>query len=251
MKSNRGLVLSLLIVLTLSCLTGCRRDNPTRVISGEIEELAFALGTVQARQQFRYRAAVPGQVVRLYVEEGDIVSRNQALVELDSIPVIRSTIHGVVSQLPYSEGELVNPQTSVVVVTGVEGRYLLLGMEEQSVIRVHAGQSAKVRFSALGDESRTGTVHKIYPAQGQFFVHVEVSDLPATILPGMTADVAITVGHRKDALLVPRGSIKDGKLPLLRNGRREWVNAKKGLESETLVEVTGDSIHAGDEIAAD
>lgn len=52
----------------------------------------------------------------------------------------------------------------------------------------------------------------IYPKRGEFIAHIESENIPSNILPGMTADVVIEVGKKKDVILIPVKSITDGRV---------------------------------------
>lgn len=85
------------------------------------------------------------------------------------------------------------------------------------------GQKASLIFEEMRSNRISGVVKTIYPDEGQFFVKILVTDLPPSILPGITADVAIEVGSKENALLVPTKAILAGQVVRVRQGKRQKV----------------------------
>ncbi len=65
-------------------------------------------------------------------------------------------------------------------------------------------------FENLREQKLNGKVTSIYPKDGQFFVNIEVQDMPAEVLVGMTADVAIQVAKKDNVLQVPLVAVRQG-----------------------------------------
>ncbi|MBI3395011.1 MAG: hypothetical protein HY042_04175 [Spirochaetia bacterium] len=68
------------------------------------------------------------------------------------------------------------------------------------------------------------------------------------ILPDMTADVAIEVARREDALLIPVAAVNRGSVILFRKGSKQRVNVKIGAINAEWAEVQEGGIQLDDEV---
>jgi HlyD family secretion protein len=147
---------------------------------------------------------------------------------------VTSPLAGRVLDVPVEEGSAVSP------VTAVTGGTLLLSLaatatlhleglvDENEVARVAAGQPARLRTEAFGEQSFSGRVRKISPV-GQriqnvtyFEVEVEVTDVASPQLrPRMSGDAEIVTEVVHDALLLPETALRY-------RGEQVYVEAKNG-----------------------
>jgi HlyD family secretion protein len=85
-----------------------------------------------------------------------------------------------------------------------------------------------------------------------FKVTVELQDADASVKPGMTAAVNITVEEMNDVVLIPNRSVRlsDGSrvVYLLVNGEPVKTNVRLGSSSESMSVVVGGDVKEGDEI---
>ena len=127
---------------------------------------------------------------------------------------------GVVSALNVEAGENVitgtmnNPGTEILVVSDLSRMLVKADVDETDVVEMKLGQKAKITVDALPDTSFAGTVTEIgntakrslaSTVEGQTNFEVKVvfdTDVPQ-VRPGMTADVDIETGTRKQTLGVP------------------------------------------------
>ena len=214
---------------------------------GNVLESIYGLGTVSADELFNMRIGVATNIGDLYVKEGDQVTRNTALIKIDG-HIMRAPIDGTVTRIAYKKGELVAQQVPIVTLVNLKLLYLEVNLEQQSVLRIKEGQKAYVSFETLRNEKYTGQVKTVYPRESQFIVRIELEKWPEGILPGMTADVAIAIGHKKDVLLIPINSINSGQVTRLRNGRKEKLAVKLGAIDGEMAEVTSENISETDEL---
>jgi multidrug efflux pump subunit AcrA (membrane-fusion protein) len=77
-------------------------------------------------------------------------------------------------------------------------------------------------------------------------VNIEVNSMPAEILVGMTADVAIQVAQRDNVLQVPLTAVNQGKVKIERNGNTQTVPIKIGAVDGTWGEVIDGDLRPGD-----
>lgn len=214
---------------------------------GRVVESIYGLGTVTADKTFEVRSGMTLAVRKVFVKEGALVKPGDALVQLDE-NVIRSKIEGTVTNVNYSEGELVPPQSSTVVVTNLQDLFLEVSLEQQSVLRIKTKQKSVVSFESLRSEKFEGMVTSVYPRDNQFIVRIELEKWPSGVLPGMTADVAILVGEKEDALLIPIRSIVAGQVTRVREGSKETLSVKLGAIDGEWAEVLSDNILESDQL---
>jgi membrane fusion protein, macrolide-specific efflux system len=218
-------------------------------IMGPIAEKAYGLGTVHSLDRFRFRVGVPTKVTKVFVLEGDEVFPGQRLLQLEGLATIRSPIRGIVSEIGYHEGEVAFQTMQAVEVLGVGAKYLVVALDEQILLSVKKGQSALIRFEGKPNEVVSGKVQGTFSHAGQFFARIEAARFPEGVLPGMTADVAIEVGKRDSAVLVPRKYEKKHKIRIFRDGKSLAVSFTPGLRSEQFIEVKEGDIQAGDRLS--
>jgi multidrug efflux pump subunit AcrA (membrane-fusion protein) len=215
---------------------------------GDVIETIYGLGTVTADFDYHLRTGVAVGVKRIFVQEGSAVSKGDSLIQLDEI-LFRSPLSGVVTHIAFKEGELVSPQVPVVSVTNLEKLHLEVNLEQQSVLRVKKGQIVYISFESMRNERLKGQVTAIYPRENQFIVRVEMKDWPeANILPGMTADVGILIGEKKQVLLIPLRSLVSGQVTRVRAGRHEKIRVKLGAMDEEWAEVLESDLLLSDQI---
>ena len=155
-----------------------------------------------------------------------------------------SPIDGTVTQLSIEQGEIVvigtmnNPGTVILTVADLSRMKVEADVDETDVASVRLEHPAEIRVDALPDTVLTGRVTEIANSpfianletqeqQTNFEVDVRIDRPPATLRPGMTADVEIRTASRDSVLVVPIQSVvvrTEKDLEPLRKGR----DRKKG-----------------------
>jgi HlyD family secretion protein len=157
-----------------------------------------------------------------------------------------SPIDGTVTQVNIERGEIAvigtmnNPGTVVLTVADLSRMKVEADVDETDVSSVRLGQTAKVTVDALPDTSLSGKVVEIANSpefsnlgtqeqQTNFEVDVMLDDPPASLRPGMTADVDIRTGTRQNVLHVPiQAVVVRTQEELDRAARRTKGKAGKG-----------------------
>ncbi|MFH1908486.1 MAG: efflux RND transporter periplasmic adaptor subunit [Chloroflexota bacterium] len=196
------------------------KDGPT---AADIEAARAKVAAIQATLNMaRLTAPVAGTVSVVNVMPGDQVKAGANAFRLDNL-----------SRL------LVDVQVS-----------------EVDINRVKIGQPVVITFDAIFGQEYHGKVTQVAPvgdvAEGavNFTVTVEISDADAQVKPGMTAAVTVVVNALQDVLLVPNRAVRlvDGQrvVYVLRNGQSQEVKITLGANSDTMSEVVGGDLKAGD-----
>lgn len=231
---SRGLAILVFSgLLTFSCSPG-PKVHPKR---GPMVESVYGIGTVTARHTYDLKIGVTDTLGHLYAQEGDAVSQGRPLVAFSDGRIVRAPFAGVVTSVTYKEGETIFPQIPILTLTDLKNPYVVVSLEQSGALRVKSGQEAFLSFETLRASKLTGKVTSIYPKDGQFFVNIEVDSMPAEILVGMTADVAIQVAQKEDVLQVPLTAVNQGKVKIERNGTAQTVSIKIGAVDGTWGEV--------------
>lgn len=250
---NRKTILILVLVLIAVGLAGFfafgrSRNTYATAKRGEIVEAIYGLGKVKARKQVEIKIGVLSTVLEVYVKEGDVVQKGTPLIRFADASPFRSPMGGTVTLVAADPGETVSPQTPVIRVEDLTDRYIEVALEQQGALRVRKGLPAEVVFESLRNEKLTGEVTALFSKNEEFLAHIEVPGLKSNILPGMTADVAIVAGRKKDALLVPLGALANGQITVKRGHSREKIPVKIGGIDGQWAEVTEGDVRADDQI---
>ncbi|TGK02719.1 HlyD family efflux transporter periplasmic adaptor subunit [Leptospira langatensis] len=243
-----ALVPILLILIVLFWRTRNSHKDVSEIIQGSIIESVYGLATVTSSDVYHLRVAVPSSIRKIFVEEGDQVKEGTPLVEFDSFGTMRSPLDGVVTKVAYETKETVVPQTPVVTVMDLRKRYLIVSLEEKGAVKIQKGQKVRIRFEALGEQNFNGEVRSVYPADGQFQVHITPENIPPQILPGMTADVAIQTSAKENVILVPIKGISSGKINILENGKVNTKEIRTGLVNSEYAELISGEVKLGDKV---
>lgn len=215
---------------------------------GSIVESVYGIGTVSPNRRFDLKLGVTSTIRRLYVQEGDQVKRGQLLVQLDDVN-FNAPFAGTVTSLPFKPGETVFPPAVVLSLVDLRDRYLLVSIEQRGALRVRPDQKARISFDSMRGEAYDGEVESVYSNDNNFLVRIDVSALPAQILPGMTADVAVAIAEHRDVLLAPVAAIDAGKVYVKRGaGGARAVEVKVGIADGTMAEIVAGDVHEGDRL---
>ncbi len=246
-KNYKKLLLIPLVVVTLFLFSYFKSlSNQAHPKWGPMVEAVYGIGTVTARHTYDMKLGVSDTLEKLYVSEGDSVKRGQALLALADGRTLRAPFDGVVTSLPFKEGETVFPEISLLTLTDMNNPYVVVSLEQSGAIKVKAGQTAVLSYETIRDQKTEGKVSSIYPKDSQFFVNIEVNSLPPGILVGMTPDVAIQVGSKDKVLQIPLKAVIQGKIKVLKGIFTRDIPVKLGISNGDWVEVTDNSLQ-GDE----
>lgn len=212
----------------------------------ESTEAIYGLASVQANRVFTLKIGVASNIRRLYVSEGDVVKRGNKLIEFDDFPTMTTPIAGTVAGIYFKEGETVFPQNKIMTVIDLADRTLALDLEEQGAILVRKGQRCRVSFESLRDKNFAGEVKAIFPYENQFRALLTLKDMPPEILPGMTADVAIEVGHGKKSFFVPAAAVDAGEITIRQAGKTRRLKVQTANAAGGSLELQSSELKEGD-----
>ena len=214
---------------------------------GPIVEAIYGLGKVKTDRVYEVKLGVIKVVKRTFVHEGMNVNKGDRLVSFDGDLVFKAPFSGTVTLVAFHENQSVFPQQPVVRVEDLNTKYIEVSLEQQGALRVRPGLPVQVVFESVRGDVLKGKVSAIFSRNEEFLAHIDVP-LADNILPGMTADVAIEVSHKDKALLVPLSAIIDGRVRVLRDGKRKTIKLSIGSIDGNWAEVLDGDISVNDEV---
>lgn len=216
------------------------------VKKGKIVESVYGIGVLTAQRSLSIKPAVAATIRKIWVLEGDSVKKDARLVDLDTA-VFRAPFDGTVVSAPFKVGETVFSQTSVLTLVDLSDTYLLVSLEQQGALKVKPGQPTKISFDGLREQTFEGRVESVYSNANEFFARISIQNLPKSILPGMSADIAIIIREKSDVLLVPAAALEGMNLVLRRNGKVFRSPVEVGLNDGATVEISKGDVTTNDE----
>lgn len=128
---------------------------------------------------------------------------------------IFAPIDGIVSEVIPHIGEQVTQNATVIRMVSTERYDIEANIPEADIAKVETGQSAEITLDAYGDDVKfAGTIVTEDPDQTKiqeavyYKVHVQIDPAGRDIKPGMTANVVIKTGERKNVLVIPLRAVR-------------------------------------------
>jgi membrane fusion protein, macrolide-specific efflux system len=239
-----------LLLLTLAFIFNDRIVSGSRIQPriGPIVEAVYGLGTVIAPQTYQVKTAVNQSIKEIFVSEGDEVKSGTRLIQFDDSGLVRAPFAGTITSVLLKKGELLFPSTPAIELVNLGSLYIEVSLEQQTVLRVKKDQEVAISFESIRGDKIKGRVQSVFPRDSQFIVRIGLPEFPKGILPGMTADAAIEIGRKEQALSIPVRSISGGKVTLIRDGKKLKETIKLGVVDGQWAEVVSSNILPTDEI---
>ncbi|PJZ83781.1 efflux RND transporter periplasmic adaptor subunit [Leptospira harrisiae] len=224
------------------------QSNRLKIERGSLVEAVYALGTVKPVESFSLKFGIAASVREIFVEEGQTVTKGQALLTNDSGITFRSPFTGTLTKLNVAKNETAMPGLPLLEIQNLKEVYISVSLDQESALRVKPGQIVQLSFESIRGNVYKGKVERIYPSNGQFLVRIEPHELPQGILPDMTTDVAIEVSSKENVILVPLVAVDRGKLIRFRDGKRDKIEIRIGAINSEFGELIQGDLKEGDEV---
>lgn len=217
---------------------------------GTIVDAVYGIGTVTALNRISFNPMVGATLSRTYVKEGDRVKKGLPLIRTDDGNVFTAPFDGVANYFPYRQGENASVTSPMLIFTDMANRYVVVSMEQQGALRVKVGQTAKLSFDSIRNVTYQGKVSAVYSYANNFLARIDSVDLPESILPDMTCDVAIIISTHENALLIPVVAFQNGKVWVKKGaGLPRSTPVKLGVNDGAMAEVLSGDIEVGDRVS--
>ncbi len=225
--------------------------------------LDLANATLKSDQN--YLAALTGGTVPADATGTDLLKLQQAQLAVQTAQEnlnaarITAPFNGTVTQSNAVSGAVVSAGAQAFRVDDLSNLVTDVQVVEVDINHVQIGQAASITFDAIPNKTYTGKVLSTdlagTSAQSSvnFNVNVQITDADAQVKPGMSANVTILTNKVDNALLVPNTSIftdtNGGQyVNLIQNGAILKVPVTIGAVSDSLTQITGSTLKAGDTI---
>jgi RND family efflux transporter MFP subunit len=173
---------------------------------------------------------------------------------------IRAPFNGMITNRNANAGAYVGP-------SGKGSEFPLFTLQEQKKLRLvifvpeaytgYIGEQDKVGFTvnAYPNQPFTANVKRLAGALDSRLrsqrIEMDVTNDAKKLLPGMVATVQIPLSTKDSAFIVPKSAVVNSQERVfvirVMNSKADWVDVKKGRETDGKVEIYGD-LNAGDRI---
>ena len=199
------------------------------------------------------RAAVDGAQATLSRAHSDLLNSE-----------IIASVTGTISEIIPDVGQQITALQPAIRLVTTQGYDIQASVPEADIVKIALGQPVMITLDAYGDEVKfSGTVTEKDPAetriQDAIYYKIDVQIDPAghEVKPGMTANVTVVTGDKKDALVIPLLAVHTDSttgqktVKVLVNGQPVTHNVTLGLRGDDgLVEVT-EGLSADDQVITD
>ena len=218
------------------------------------------LGGVAEADMIRYRRAyqaVVQEVENEKVENKKLLDgfENQLKFKRRQLEKMTLTAQfdGIVSEGRVHPGALVDAKTALAILIA-DHRVVEAKISQENFANIEVGQKATVRFLGHDNDRYEATTTKILPTADadtqRYIVHLDVKAPAALLVPGLTGEVAITVGERESDTRVPRRAVFGNNVFVVVDGRVHRRTVEVGYVSLNLTEILK-GLKTGEEVIVD
>jgi cobalt-zinc-cadmium efflux system membrane fusion protein len=186
-----------------------------------IEKTLTALGHVEVdpARVASLSSRISGRITRLAVKEGDLVTKGDFLVEIESRQVgdppptieFKAPISGTILDRHAYTGDSVEPDAHLLKVADLSSLYVVARIYEGQISQVQDGQKARIRAEAYPDEVFEGTVEghtaQLDSETRTLGVRVRVANSSLKLLPNMRATLNIITSEADSVITVPLSAV--------------------------------------------
>jgi cobalt-zinc-cadmium efflux system membrane fusion protein len=197
--------------------------------------LSFNLiGDVKGVEEVDIFPKASGKLVEVKVKEGDPVNKDQVLAVVDRDveglkyqPLeVTSSLSGTVGKVYLDAGAEVTPPspapsmgTALVQVINMDRVKIVVYAVEEELKDLRLGQKAEIKVDAYPDRTFSGNITLISQVVSQLSrtatVEITLSNPDHLLKPGMYAQVKVSLGEKKNVVLIPAYSILQPELEKL------------------------------------
>ena len=144
-------------------------------------------------------------------------------------------------------------------IDNLEHLEMKIEVSEYSIGKVAVGQKARISADILGGETEEGVITAISPTgemkssggstERVIPTTIQIQNQDTKLIAGINARAQIVLNEAKDVWVVPMGAVLDKEdgsyLATVENGAAKLVPVERGVESDTAVEVKGETLTEG------
>lgn len=215
-------------------------------LTGDLTTYYSFSGSVIAPERMVSVAEDPLTISQLYYREGDRVEKGEAVLKTSDGRVYRAGMDGELWGLTLSKGQTVPAGQTLFSVVDYQDLRIRIQVDEQDVAALSLDQPVRVSIHALGltQDGRISRIAREASGQGgvpYFEVEVVLSQLPAGLLAGMSAEVKLENQSVTDGVLLPVKALQtdDQNRPYV-----YYVNEKGRMDAKYVTVGISDGIYA-------
>lgn len=190
------------------------------------EDRLFVLGRAETAETRKavVSSRVAGRIVELMAHPGDKVAPDQVVAVIETLQPgnppprieLRAFIGGVVMGSHVSLGEPVDPMQHLMEVSDISVIHAVARIPENAIEHIATGLVTTISFPARPGHEFMGTLFRIgsevNPENATLDAHFAIENPDALILPGMRAELFITIRRTGDVLAIPNSCIQGSQL---------------------------------------
>ncbi len=159
--------------------------------------------------------------------------------------VVRAPFDGLVVRRHREVGDVLAPGSAVLTLVVTRELWVRAWVDETEMARLSEGQTARVLFRSVPDQTFTGVVARLGKEvdreSREFIVDVAVQELPENWAIGQRAEVYIEVERADTVLALPVGLVhqQNGRsgVFVLVEGRAQWTEVDLGVRGQDAQEI--------------
>lgn len=171
--------------------------------------------------------------------------------------VVRAPFAGTISEKHASPGQYLKENTPIVTLVKTNPMRLRIEVPEGAAGAVRPGTTLTFSTDAVPDQQFQATVQELHPSldpkSRTLTAEARIGHTDARLRPGMFVQVRLLLQAAKETVMVPKSAIYTvaglNKLFLIRDGKAVEQRIQPGQEDNGWVEVPGEAVHPGDQVA--
>lgn len=171
---------------------------------------------------------------------------------LNNMSVI-SPLSGTISAKNIKAGEFISNATVAFVIIDDSSYTIDINVSEDTIGKVHAGDTAKVSINSISEEMLSGTITATAPSadvqKQTYLVKISLNNPPDTVKGGMFAEVKLVTARVENCLTAPLSSIieEEGKkyVFVVKDDKAAKIEIAAGIHNDKEIQII-DGITADD-----
>lgn len=231
----------------------------TNVTNAQQDISADKIALQKAEDNLALKKAKPRQEdIDLYEAQIEQAQANVDLIQSQIADAyLRSPLDGKITKINAKPGEVVSANQAVVNLFSSSAFQIKADIYEQDIVNVKVGNDVKINVIAFPKDVFYGKIILIDPAEKivdnvvYYQVTIDFPEQPEGIRSGMTADIVILTNKKSDVVRAPKNAVEkiDNKetVQIIKDGKSIGQEITTGLEGNDYFEVVS-GLNEGDEI---
>ncbi|MFT3892797.1 MAG: efflux RND transporter periplasmic adaptor subunit [Anaerolineales bacterium] len=224
----------------------------------QIEVNKLALDEAQAALDRLKDGVDPIEEAQAQVDLAEAQAALETAKQVEKDGTIRAPFDGVVLSIEAATGQTVHAGSKLLSFTNPKALEVQASVTEEDYPLLSSGMEVGLYFDALPDATLTGKVERIVPqridgsSSPQYSIYISLSEVPAGLVDGMSADAAVTIAKREAVLCLPRATVRasSGSKTVVKvwNGSQTVERQiEVGLRGDTYIEILS-GLKEGEEV---